>query len=187
MIKLGEKIKKARIKARINQQALATITDVSQSIISRWENDVLIPDIPTLEKIANYTRTSISWFFEPENLEELKNNSRILPEKEQIKNQKKEKNATHEEYETHPESAIIEIPAPENFGERLSGMEAKDNLIAEKLDILINLVSQQVEDTKKLKKNMLQLNRDLKMLAESEDCEESEENNNENRENSNIK
>jgi transcriptional regulator with XRE-family HTH domain len=64
MIKIGAKIKQARKKAGMNQQALATISDVTQSIVSRWEKDVLIPDIPTLEKIAKCTNKPMVWFFE---------------------------------------------------------------------------------------------------------------------------
>lgn len=54
MIKLSENIKKYRLIRKMTQTQLATVFDVSEQAISRWENGNAYPDITLLPAIAEY-------------------------------------------------------------------------------------------------------------------------------------
>lgn len=64
MLKIGEKIKKARKIRQITQSQLAKITGVSDKSISAYESNRVKPPVYVLEKIARMTGQSISFFLE---------------------------------------------------------------------------------------------------------------------------
>ena len=57
-VKIGENLKKLRIKNELTQEKLAEIFDVSPQAISRWENNSTYTDITMLPVIANYYNIS---------------------------------------------------------------------------------------------------------------------------------
>lgn len=54
MLKLGENLKKFRLKRELTQEQLADILGVSPQAVSRWENGTTYPDITLLPTIACY-------------------------------------------------------------------------------------------------------------------------------------
>lgn len=54
MLKLGENLKKFRLKRELTQEQLADILGVSAQAVSRWENGTTYPDITLLPTIASY-------------------------------------------------------------------------------------------------------------------------------------
>ncbi len=48
----GKKIRQIRIAKELSQENLASDLGVSQALVSKYENDVVIPDVDTLHKIA---------------------------------------------------------------------------------------------------------------------------------------
>lgn len=50
----GDNLSLLRKEKNMEQKALAKVLGVSQQTISRWENNVVEPDIKSLIKIANY-------------------------------------------------------------------------------------------------------------------------------------
>lgn len=58
-IKIGENLRKLRIKNELTQEKLAEVFGVSPQAISRWENNSTYPDITILPSIANYYNVSI--------------------------------------------------------------------------------------------------------------------------------
>lgn len=59
MLKLGENIKKFRLKSDLTQEQLADVIGVSAQAVSRWENGTTYPDITLLPTIANYFEITI--------------------------------------------------------------------------------------------------------------------------------
>lgn len=59
MLKLGENLKKFRLKRELTQEQLADILDVSAQAVSRWENGTTYPDITLLPTIACYFETTL--------------------------------------------------------------------------------------------------------------------------------
>lgn len=58
-IKIGENLRKLRIKNELTQERLAEIFGVSPQAISRWENNSTYPDVTMFPSIANYYNISI--------------------------------------------------------------------------------------------------------------------------------
>ncbi|OPJ61202.1 helix-turn-helix domain-containing protein [Clostridium oryzae] len=58
-IKIGENLRKLRIKNELTQEKLAEVFGVSPQAISRWENNSTYPDVTMLPGIANYYNVSI--------------------------------------------------------------------------------------------------------------------------------
>lgn len=54
MLKLGENLKKYRLKRELTQEQLADVLGVSAQAVSRWENGTTYPDITLLPTIASY-------------------------------------------------------------------------------------------------------------------------------------
>lgn len=63
-IALGNKIKQLRLQKGITQDALAKILNVSYQTISKWENDISMPDIQLLPEIAVYFGCTIDDLFD---------------------------------------------------------------------------------------------------------------------------
>jgi len=59
MLKLGENIKKFRLKSELTQEQLADVFGVSAQAVSRWENGTTYPDITLLPTIASYFEITI--------------------------------------------------------------------------------------------------------------------------------
>ena len=53
-LKIGNKIKSLRKKQRITQEQLAEKIGVSFQAVSKWENDIALPDITLIPVLANY-------------------------------------------------------------------------------------------------------------------------------------
>lgn len=64
MVKVGEKIKKSRKIKRITQGDLARAIGVSDKSISAYESERIEPPLKILEKIAEETQQSLSYFLE---------------------------------------------------------------------------------------------------------------------------
>lgn len=59
----GDKLKKARISAKLKQSDLAKILDTTNTTISNWENNVSKPDVDTIEYICGALNVPASYFF----------------------------------------------------------------------------------------------------------------------------
>lgn len=58
-IRIGENLRKLRIKNELTQEKLAEVFGVSPQAVSRWENNSTYPDVTMLPSIANYYNVSI--------------------------------------------------------------------------------------------------------------------------------
>ena len=61
MRSLGKTIKQLREKKHISQKDFAEHLNISNVVLSRYENDIRKPDYDTLEKIADYFEVSIDY------------------------------------------------------------------------------------------------------------------------------
>lgn len=57
---IGERIKKTRIMNGVSQNELAAKIFVSRQTISKWENDVLLPDLNNLVELAKFFHCTIN-------------------------------------------------------------------------------------------------------------------------------
>lgn len=64
----GEKLKKLRKSKGLTTQQVADLINVSQSYISRFENNKAIPDVDMLQKILEVLGSNISDFYNPNEL-----------------------------------------------------------------------------------------------------------------------
>jgi len=69
---IGLKIKELRTREGITQDSLANYLGVSYQAISKWENDVTIPDVKLLKPISNFFGVSIDYLLDNENFDEEK-------------------------------------------------------------------------------------------------------------------
>ena len=67
---IGLKIKELRIKEEITQECLANYLGISYQAISKWENDVTLPDVKLLKPISNFFGVTIDYLLDNENLDE---------------------------------------------------------------------------------------------------------------------
>jgi transcriptional regulator with XRE-family HTH domain len=65
-IQLGRKIKQARTSKGMRLRELADRTDLSESLLSKLENDKAVPSLASLHRIATVLDTNVSWFFSGE-------------------------------------------------------------------------------------------------------------------------
>lgn len=63
-MKIGEKIKFERKKRKISQQELADHLNISRQAISRWENNISLPDLDTLVLVSKYFEINLNVFVE---------------------------------------------------------------------------------------------------------------------------
>lgn len=66
---LGKKITELRKKYNMTQDQLATEMNVSSQAVSKWENDLSIPDIPLLVELSNYFHVSLDGLLKNEESE----------------------------------------------------------------------------------------------------------------------
>ena len=60
----GEKLKNARLNAKLSQEELATKISVSRSAIAKWETDKGMPDVANLKAIAFALNVSIDYLLD---------------------------------------------------------------------------------------------------------------------------
>lgn len=70
-MKIGRNIRNIRIQKNITQEELSEITGIKQSIISRYENEAIIPPIPKLEAISQALEVPISKLLELDEAKEV--------------------------------------------------------------------------------------------------------------------
>ncbi len=64
--KIGSRVKNLRKAARLTQKRLAEATGLSSGLLSRIENGLTMPSIPTLQMIANALKADVGYFFREE-------------------------------------------------------------------------------------------------------------------------
>jgi transcriptional regulator with XRE-family HTH domain len=62
---LGNNVKKLRNEQKVTQEQLAEHINISYQAISKWENNITIPDVQLLPAIAEYFGVSIDELFKP--------------------------------------------------------------------------------------------------------------------------
>lgn len=88
-MEIGDRIKNERKKRIISQQQLADYLNISRQAVSRWENNISLPDLNTLVLIAKYFDIKLEYFTEDiilERTEESKEESKEELEKSEEKN-----------------------------------------------------------------------------------------------------
>ncbi|MDD2297635.1 MAG: helix-turn-helix transcriptional regulator [Sphaerochaetaceae bacterium] len=72
----GEQLKKARTKRGLRQEDIGKIVHVGKSTVSQWENNIHVPDLETVNKIADYLNVSTDYLHgrtsDPRTIEEIK-------------------------------------------------------------------------------------------------------------------
>ena len=63
-MKLGQRIRQLRMNKGVTQEALAESLGVTYQAVSRWENDITMPDITLLPKLSVYFGITIDELFE---------------------------------------------------------------------------------------------------------------------------
>lgn len=62
-VSIAEKIRLARISAQLSQDEFAAMIGVSQQVVSNWENNVYLPNIENVAKIAQALNVNYEYFF----------------------------------------------------------------------------------------------------------------------------
>ena len=78
MIRLGENIKKYRQQKDMTQTQLASVFNVSEQAVSRWENGNTYPDISLLPAIADYFGISIDELMGMENYKDERETDKLI-------------------------------------------------------------------------------------------------------------
>lgn len=63
-MEIGDRIKNERKKRNISQQQHADYLNISRQAVSRWENNISLPDLNTLVLIAKYFDLKLEYFTE---------------------------------------------------------------------------------------------------------------------------
>ncbi len=63
-MKIGHRIKTIRKKQGLSQEELAKHLNISFQAVSKWENNITLPDITLLPKLANFFGVSIDTLFD---------------------------------------------------------------------------------------------------------------------------
>ena len=86
---IGHKIKKIRNEKKVSQQKMADHLNISRQAISRWENDVSLPDITTLISIAKFFEVPLDYFSDDKIIESEKedngDNEQVVKPKDNVK------------------------------------------------------------------------------------------------------
>lgn len=90
IIKIGERLKQARMSARLSQAELGDRLGVTQSAIAHYERDKNEPDFSTIMSICRVLKIDTSWLFSDDNederkitiMGELHDNGFVLPPKQ---------------------------------------------------------------------------------------------------------
>ncbi len=82
---IGEKIKKMRIEQNLTQKELASKLNVTFQTVSKWENDINVPDIYTLKNIAKVLNINIEYLIdEDENLKKENEEIAVVEEPKKV-------------------------------------------------------------------------------------------------------
>ena len=57
----GERLRKARMEKGMRQEDIGKVVHVGKSTVSQWENNIHVPDLETITKIANHLNISVDW------------------------------------------------------------------------------------------------------------------------------
>lgn len=101
----GEKLKKLRIEKQLSQEDLANQLGVSRQAISKWEQDIALPDTNNLILIAKIFKVSLDDLVNYN--DELINNNNIINETDEKSQEEKGK----KEYETFEKTPLFAILA----------------------------------------------------------------------------
>ena len=77
MIKIGENLKRLRLKKELTQEQFAEVFGISPQAVSRWENNTAYPDITMLPGIAIYYNTTIDEIIGMEEIHKSENINKI--------------------------------------------------------------------------------------------------------------
>lgn len=102
----GEKLKKLRIEKQLSQEDLANQLGVSRQAISKWEQDIALPDTNNLILIAKIFKVSLDDLVNY-NDELINNNNNIINETDEKSQEEKGK----KEYETFEKTPLFAILA----------------------------------------------------------------------------
>lgn len=62
----GEKIRMLRVQLKLSQESFAELVHVSRQTISKWENDICLPNVQNLLVICKMANVPINEFFQDE-------------------------------------------------------------------------------------------------------------------------
>lgn len=121
----GEKLKNARLNAKLSQEELATKISVSRSAIAKWETDKGMPDVANLKAIAFALNVSIDYLLDDGTKLEL---SMVREPVDLSKYKKGIKKAKKDRFirEKYPNAEIMTLLAEEK---RTKGEKIVDGLI----------------------------------------------------------
>ena len=74
---IGEKLKLLRKENKLSQRGLAKALNVANGSISLWENNLRVPDLDDLKRIANFFNIDIAEFVS-DKYSEIKENEKLL-------------------------------------------------------------------------------------------------------------
>jgi transcriptional regulator with XRE-family HTH domain len=57
----GSRLKEVRLERGLRQEDIGNIVHVGKSTVSQWENNIHVPDIETIRKIASYLNVSTDY------------------------------------------------------------------------------------------------------------------------------
>jgi len=57
----GNRLKEVRIERGLRQEDIGNIVHVGKSTVSQWENNIHVPDLETVRRIANYLNVSTDY------------------------------------------------------------------------------------------------------------------------------
>lgn len=61
MSSFGERLKKLRTERGLRQEDIGKIVHVGKSTVSQWENNIHVPDLETVSKIASFLNVSVDY------------------------------------------------------------------------------------------------------------------------------
>ncbi|SLM86963.1 helix-turn-helix domain-containing protein [Vagococcus fluvialis] len=103
---IGHKIKKIRNEKKVSQQKMAEHLNISRQAISRWENDVSLPDITTLISIAKFFEVPFNYFSDDKIIESEKEDN---GDTEQVVKPKDNVKPSHDEIITRSTRYIVVV------------------------------------------------------------------------------
>lgn len=81
-MQIGDRIKYERKKRQISQQQLANHLNISRQAVSRWENNISLPDFHTIVSIADYFDMSLELFNQDVQSIESVEDKKVISQKE---------------------------------------------------------------------------------------------------------
>ena len=121
---LGQKLKEIRKRFGLSQEDLAQLINVSRQAITKWENDIGLPDINNLQELSKIFGITIDYLLDN------KNNLPSLSMRKQIdKNKYKNKISSYNE--------ILKEYYPEPYEIFVLSVSKKMNIIESVLDLFI--------------------------------------------------